>query len=131
MAKNGTKSGTHSVPNLGSPNAILICFINNSPDLGPISVSPGDPDLGSDSVPPGPHFSAPPSFPGLSLVEAFASWRWFNYLVSQVPAGKRALLINMDETLWAVFVSSTEEQKDRGNTDNLLKSLEILNNQFF
>ena len=35
--------------------------------------------------------------------EAFASWQWLNYLVSKVPAGKKALLINMDETAVCLF----------------------------
>ena len=37
------------------------------------------------------------------LAEAFASWQWVNYLISKVPAGKKPLLINMDETAVCLF----------------------------
>ena len=62
------------------------------PDLG----SPGEPDLSSEPVSPGPLFSSAPPPLKLSLVEALASWHWFYYLVSKVPAGKQALVINMN-----------------------------------
>ena len=35
--------------------------------------------------------------------EAFASWPWFNYLASKVPAGKKALITNIDETAVCLF----------------------------
>ena len=35
--------------------------------------------------------------------EAFASWPWFNYLVSKVPAGKKALITSIDETAVCLF----------------------------
>ena len=38
-------------------------------------------------------------FPG----EAFASWQWLNHLVSKVPAGKKALIINMGETAVCLY----------------------------
>ena len=36
--------------------------------------------------------------------EAFASWPWFNYLASKVPAGKKALITNIDETAMCSFL---------------------------
>ena len=30
--------------------------------------------------------------------EVLASWQWFNWSIAQVPAGKTALRLNMDET---------------------------------
>ena len=30
--------------------------------------------------------------------EVFALWQWYNFAVQRVPAGKRALRINMDES---------------------------------
>ena len=35
--------------------------------------------------------------------EAFASWSWFNYLASKLPAGKKALITNIDETAVCLF----------------------------
>ena len=35
--------------------------------------------------------------------EAFASWQWLNHLVSKVAAGKKALIINMDETAVCLY----------------------------
>ena len=35
--------------------------------------------------------------------EAFASWPWFNYLASKVPAGKKALITNIDGTAACLF----------------------------
>ena len=35
--------------------------------------------------------------------EAFASWPWFNYLASKMPAGKKALITNIDETAVCLF----------------------------
>jgi hypothetical protein len=43
------------------------------------------------------------SFPCLFLPEAFASWQWFNHVVGQVPAGKKPLVINLDETAVCLF----------------------------
>ena len=37
------------------------------------------------------------------LPKAFASWQWFNHLVGQVPAGKKPLIINLDETAVCLF----------------------------
>ena len=37
------------------------------------------------------------------LAEAFASWQWVNYLINKVSAGKKPLLINMDETAVCLF----------------------------
>ena len=37
------------------------------------------------------------------VFEAFASWPWFNYLTSKVPAGKKALITNIDETAVCLF----------------------------
>ena len=42
-------------------------------------------------------------FLGLIPSEAFASWQWANFLVSQVPAGKKPLMINLDETAVCMF----------------------------
>jgi len=39
----------------------------------------------------------------LPVGEAFASWQWCNYLIGKVPAGKKALLINMDETAVCLY----------------------------
>ena len=33
----------------------------------------------------------------------FSSWQWLNHLVSRVPAGKKALLINLDGTAVCLF----------------------------
>ena len=94
--KNEPRSSSHSEPHLGVAEYEIernrIKVSPGEPDLG----SPGEPALGSESVSPGRLFSAPPHPPGLSLVEAFASWQWYNYLVSKVPAGKQALVINMN-----------------------------------
>lgn len=43
------------------------------------------------------------SFVKLNPVQAFASWQWLNYLLSKVPAGKKALVINVDETAVCLF----------------------------
>ena len=37
------------------------------------------------------------------FLKAFASWPWFNYLASKVPAGKKALITNIDETAVCLF----------------------------
>ena len=94
--QNEPRSSSPSEPHLGVAKYEIernrIKVSPGEPDLG----SPGEPALGSESVSPGRLFSAPPHPPGLSLVEAFASWQWYNYLVSKVPAGKQALVINMN-----------------------------------
>ena len=36
--------------------------------------------------------------------QAFASWRWCNYLMSKVPAGNKALMNNMDEAAIQLFL---------------------------
>ena len=35
--------------------------------------------------------------------EAYAAWQWWNYLETQVPADKRSLRINLDETCISLF----------------------------
>ena len=37
------------------------------------------------------------------VFEAFASWQWFNYLARKVPAGKKALITNIDEMAVCFF----------------------------
>ena len=36
-------------------------------------------------------------------LKAFASWPWFNYLAGTAPAGKKALITNIDETAVCFF----------------------------
>ena len=43
-------------------------------------------------------------------VKAWAAWQWYNYLECNIPAGKRALRINLDETSICLFQGAT-----RGN----------------
>ena len=38
-----------------------------------------------------------------TVCQAFASWQWSNYLTSKVPAGKKALITNIDETAVCLF----------------------------
>ena len=49
-------------------------------------------------------FDLDPDWFGLPCIfEAFASSPWFNYLASKVPAGKKALITNIDETAVCLF----------------------------
>lgn len=52
------------------------------------------------------------TLPSVSTVfcEASAVWQWFNFLRTQVPAGKRPLLVNIDETSICAF-----QGRGRGN----------------
>ena len=37
------------------------------------------------------------------MCEATASWKWFNWLLAQLPPNKQPLLLNMDETAGRLF----------------------------
>ena len=37
------------------------------------------------------------------MCEATASWKWFNWLLAQLPPNKQPLLLNMDETACRLF----------------------------
>ena len=39
----------------------------------------------------------------LGFLEVFSVWQWWNYLCSQIPVGKTALRINLDETAICLF----------------------------
>ena len=43
-----------------------------------------------------------------SSPKASASWQWFNWSIAQMPAGKTALRLNMDETTLRLFYSAAE-----------------------
>ena len=40
--------------------------------------------------------------------KASASWRWFNWSIAQLPAGKAPLRLNMDETTCRLFCDAAE-----------------------
>ena len=80
------------------------CFLGSVPILGPS----GDPSFVYSSVSGVPNYCAQPCgshipfFVAHRLSCAFsqvqAVWQWYNYLTAAVPAGKRVLRLNLDET---------------------------------
>ena len=43
-----------------------------------------------------------------SSLKASASWQWFNWSSAQLPAGKTALRLNMDETTLRLFYDAAK-----------------------
>ena len=45
---------------------------------------------------------------GGEIYEAAAVWQWWNFLLAQVPGGKAALRINMDETSICLYQGASK-----------------------
>ena len=58
--------------------------------------------------------------------EAFASWPWFNYLASKVPAGKKALITNIDETAVCLFQVARREAMLQHPGDNCRAAAKLM-----